>query len=189
MECMTDDDGVARRELASAVAALRSGDMSALDAFVRLARAAGKRVASRLIDDQEAVDDVVQEALLEALATLHQLRQPASFLAWYGLVVRKQTDRHRRRQRPVVSLSALDPFEADGSDQPEVAHCASPGLARRAVGGLNEARPQVVAVRADRFAGASSKFLHEAVSVGLRPEPIGQLKNGVAHASSIARGV
>jgi DNA-directed RNA polymerase specialized sigma24 family protein len=54
--------------------------MSTRDAFVQLATSAGA-IAANLVDDPTAVDDVVQEALVEALSKLPRLRQPLAFRA------------------------------------------------------------------------------------------------------------
>ncbi|MBO0728521.1 MAG: sigma-70 family RNA polymerase sigma factor [Acidimicrobiaceae bacterium] len=108
-------------ELVAAVRALQAGDMSVLRRLAELSTFYGRRVAAGLVDDQMAAEDVAQEALLEALATLGQLRQPGAYRAWFRLVVRKHAERHRRQHRPVVSANALESLLADETMSPEAA--------------------------------------------------------------------
>jgi RNA polymerase sigma factor (sigma-70 family) len=101
------------RTLAAAAAA---GDLPARDRLVALSTDPARRVARRLVDDPDAVDDVVQDALIEMLATIGSLREPAAYLAWLALVVRKQADRHRRRLHPTMLLDLILEPAADGPD-------------------------------------------------------------------------
>ncbi len=104
-------------ELTATATALHSGDLSTRDAFVQLATSAGRAIAANLVDDQAAVDDVVQDAVVEALASLPRLRQPTAFRAWFALIVRRHAQRYRRRNRRAVPTMDLDDVVAElGSD-------------------------------------------------------------------------
>lgn len=105
-------------ELTATASALQGGDLSVRDTFVQLATSAGRAIAANLVDDQTAVDDVVQESLVEVLANLSRLRQPRAFRAWFALIVRRHAGRYRRRLRragPTIDVdgeltgSVLDP--------------------------------------------------------------------------------
>ncbi|HVX44835.1 MAG TPA: sigma-70 family RNA polymerase sigma factor [Mycobacteriales bacterium] len=85
-----------------------TGDRRAGERLVEMSAGPARRIAGRLIDDPSAVDDVVQEALIDVLATIGSLREPAAYLGWLGLVVRKHADRYRRRLRPTLDL-IVDP--------------------------------------------------------------------------------
>jgi len=76
-----------------------------------------RRHAARLVEPA-AVDDVVQESLVELLATAHRLRQPEAAEAWLRLIVRKQAERHRRRLRLPLPLDLAAEF-ASAEDGPE----------------------------------------------------------------------
>jgi F-type H+-transporting ATPase subunit beta len=59
------------------------------------------------------VDDVVQEAFVEAFNNLSALRQPMAFGAWLRLIVRKHADRIVRRAPPRWSPFAVGAAELD----------------------------------------------------------------------------
>jgi RNA polymerase sigma factor (sigma-70 family) len=98
-------------ELAVVVPAAAKGDRDAQQRlfvqFSPMARAA----AFRLLASPSAVDDVVQEAFIEAFAALPRLRHPNGFAAWLRLIVRKHADRVSRRNTPRWS-----PFSASSAE-------------------------------------------------------------------------
>ena len=91
-------------DLQALVAAAAAGDHAAQTALVERARPRARARAARLVE-ASAVDDVVQEALIEVLDTIGRLRNPDALPAWVGLAVRKHADRHRRRRRPTEVLA------------------------------------------------------------------------------------
>jgi len=91
-------------EIAQLAAAAAGGDAAARERLLPAAAGPARRMAGRLVDDRHSIEDVVQESLAEVYATIGTLREPAAFVSWLALVVRKQADRHRRRQRPTVLL-------------------------------------------------------------------------------------
>ena len=92
----------------------RHGDHAA---FETLASAAYHRlfaVASRILRDQYAAEDAVQEALVRAWRDLPGLREPDRFDAWlHRLLVHACADQGRRarRFRPEVGGVEIDPPE------------------------------------------------------------------------------
>jgi RNA polymerase sigma factor (sigma-70 family) len=92
---------------AALVAAAAAGDLSSQErlflAYAGLARA----TARRLLPSDASVDDVVQEAFIEAFSNLASLREPRAFAAFLRLNVRKHADRITRRK-----LQRWSPFTA-----------------------------------------------------------------------------
>lgn len=102
---------------AMAVAA-RGGDDHALAGFLAAAEPLLRRRASQLVEPS-AVDDVVQESLLEVHQSIGALRCPAAVVAWLVLVVRKHADRHHRRRRQSVLLDLVADVLPAPEDGPE----------------------------------------------------------------------
>lgn len=73
---------------------------------------------ARLLVESAAVDDVVQESLIELLGTVQRLRHPGAAQTWLWLIVRKQAERHRRHlQLPLpLDLAAELPAVGDGPE-------------------------------------------------------------------------
>ena len=95
-----------------------AGDAGA-EEVVAVGEPLGRRYAGRLVEPA-AVDDVVQESLLELLDTVGRLRQPGSAETWLWLIVRKQAERHRRRLRLPFPLDLAAELPAMG-EGPELA--------------------------------------------------------------------
>ncbi|MBO0691578.1 MAG: sigma-70 family RNA polymerase sigma factor, partial [Acidimicrobiaceae bacterium] len=81
--------------------------------LVSVAAPVCRRYASRLVEPA-AVDDVVQESLIELLDTVDRLRRPSAGRTWLWLIVRKQAERHRRRLRLPLPLDLVAEFPALG---------------------------------------------------------------------------
>ena len=99
----------------------RLGDHAA---FEQLAAASVDRLfalATRILRDEAAAEDAVQEALLRAWRDLRALRDPARWEAWlYRLLVNACRDEQRRRQRRPVALFANVPNTAAGTNETDV---------------------------------------------------------------------
>ena len=75
---------------AALVGAARRGEPWAQEALFRRYAARANALALRLLGRETEVDDVVQDAFIEALDGLHRLSRPEAFSAWLsGIVVRK----------------------------------------------------------------------------------------------------
>ncbi|HEX3813767.1 MAG TPA: sigma-70 family RNA polymerase sigma factor [Mycobacteriales bacterium] len=120
-------------ELEQLAAAAAGGDPSARDRLLAASAEPARRIAGRLVDDRHAVDDVVQDALVEVFGSIGTLREPVAYPRWLALVVRKHADRHRRRTRPTMLLDLvidLDPALVDpatSSGGPDPAQAAERG--------------------------------------------------------------
>jgi len=90
-----------------ALVAARGGDTGSRERLVELTRPQALAWARGLVSDPATAEDVAQEALLEVWTSLESLREPAAYLAWVKLLVRKHADRHRRRLHPVLALDLL----------------------------------------------------------------------------------
>lgn len=118
--------GVARRELApqrsdaELVAAARAHDDGARAAlcrrYARMARGLAFRYSGRLSE----VDDIVQDAFVDALRTLHKLQHDAAFGSWFTRIVVAIARQHIRKQRLQRRLGLRATAPAD------VAHIAAP---------------------------------------------------------------
>src|SRR5688572_17336857 len=73
-------------------------------------------MARSYVRDRALVDDVVQEAMLEVLATQEALRNPAAVRTWHRLIVRKQADRLTRRLRSTEPLHDEHRWVGDGPE-------------------------------------------------------------------------
>lgn len=61
-------------------------------------------VASRLVGDVHAAEDVTQEAFLTAYLHIGQLHDPLAFPGWLKRIVLTQADRQMRRKTPSIEL-------------------------------------------------------------------------------------
>lgn len=99
----------------------KAGDEAAfgllLRRYLKVAHAVARAVAGPLAD----AEDVVQEAILEAVTQLERCRDPARFGGWLLAIVRTRAHNRRRyeRRREALPLEAAEGLEA--SDQPEEA--------------------------------------------------------------------
>lgn len=82
----------------------QQGDAGAISALAQRFTPLARSTARRLVDDVDSIDDVVQEAFLDAFGTLVQLRVPTAFPAWLRLIVRKHAERFRRAHRSMETL-------------------------------------------------------------------------------------
>ena len=89
---------------AALVAAARGGDAWARDAlFARYARMV-HGLAFRLMGRDADVDDLAQDAFVEALGALHRLQEPAAFSSWLGAIVVRTAHKRIRRRRLLQRL-------------------------------------------------------------------------------------
>lgn len=95
------------------VEAGRNGDAAALDAlFTRFARMV-HALAFRLVGSDSEVDDIVQDAFVEALTHLHRLEEPAAFRGWLKSIVVRTTCKRLRRRRLMTRLGLRRPEPID----------------------------------------------------------------------------
>ena len=95
----------------SLVLRARSGDTDALEQLLLTSYPQLLRTALRLLRDDDAAQDVVQETLIRIARRLDQLSQPAAYPGWARTILRRETQEYfRRRQR-----SPVEGFEYDDS--------------------------------------------------------------------------
>lgn len=124
------------------VAGLASGE-----AVVAAGTAVCRRQAARLVEPA-AVDDVVQESLIELLSTAARLRQPEAAEAWLRLIVRKQAERHRRRLRLALPLDLAAEFPApDDGPEASLVRAESSAAVRRALLAAREVDRRLLVLR------------------------------------------
>ena len=129
---------------------VRAGDSAAFDAVVRRHRAALLGFATKLMGGSRAdAEDVVQEALVRALAGLRATDREIALRPWLFMIVRNRAMDHlrapaRRRSEGPERLALLSAVDAD----PAVAAEAAEELRAvvRAIGGLPE-RQRLALVR------------------------------------------
>jgi RNA polymerase sigma factor (sigma-70 family) len=95
------------RELAELVEAAQIGDNTAYETLIQRFQAMASTIASRYLGDYHLVQDVIQEAALEAFLHLQELKEPAAFPGWFRQIVFRQCTRMLRQARiPCLSLEA-----------------------------------------------------------------------------------
>lgn len=119
----TVDDAVSDADL---VRAARAGDTPARRALFLRHAPTVNRLALVLLGRDQDVDDVVQDAFVEALSSLHRLREPDAFSAWLRRVVVQTAWASVRKRRLLerLGLRRSEPFAVESflapSATPEV---------------------------------------------------------------------
>jgi RNA polymerase sigma-70 factor, ECF subfamily len=100
----------------------RTGDEVALGLLLRRHHAGAYRLALSYVQDRDAAEDVVQDALMKALRALDRFRGDASFRTWVLRITANEAKGAlrkvgRRRESPIeaareVAISDLDPAAA-----------------------------------------------------------------------------
>lgn len=85
----------------------QSGDARAIGELVERHRAVGERVARRMVSDPDVAADIVQDAAVEVVRSIRQLRDPDRFSSWFcGIVL--NLCRSYLRSRTRVDETSLD---------------------------------------------------------------------------------
>jgi RNA polymerase sigma factor (sigma-70 family) len=96
------------KELSELVEAAQSGDGEAYDALIQRFQQMAYATAYRYLGDYHRVQDVVQEAALEAFVHLEELKEPTAFPGWFRQIVFRQCTRVLRQATvPCISLEAV----------------------------------------------------------------------------------
>ena len=91
---------------AELVVAAQLGDPRAADELWQRCAAVAKQVTRRWASNGVDVDDLTQEALLHAVESFSELRDPSSLISWLQVVVTRSAShaaRSVRRKRPLLS--------------------------------------------------------------------------------------
>lgn len=85
----------------------RAGDTGAFSRLLRRHDASMRRLASTMLHEPSAVDDVLQDAYFAAYRGLDGFRGEAAFSTWLHRIVHRSCLHHLRRTRPTSSLDVL----------------------------------------------------------------------------------
>jgi RNA polymerase sigma factor (sigma-70 family) len=125
--------------LAELLERCKKGERGAIELLVRRYRDGAYALARALAGDEHLAEDAVQEAFVEVLARLGQLRDPEAFAGWLRRIVRTRVTRIIRKRHERVSEMAMDGAAA-GDGPGEVATTNEmTGLVRQSIEGLSEA--------------------------------------------------
>src|SRR5258708_9120569 len=101
------EEAQAMRELSELVEAAQAGDSTAYETLIQRFQVMASTLATRYLGDYHLVQDVVQEAALEAFLHLQELKEPAAFPGWFRQIVFRQCTRVLRQASvPCLSLEA-----------------------------------------------------------------------------------
>lgn len=89
---------------AALVVAARAGERWACEALFRRHAARANRLAFRLLGRDDDVDDVVQDAFVQALETLDRLKDAGAFAGWLSSMIVGRTAKLIRRRRLLARL-------------------------------------------------------------------------------------
>lgn len=86
------------------------GDVRAVGELVEGHRAVGQRIAFRMVGDSDVVADIVQDAAVEVLRSIRQLRDPDRFSSWFcGIILNLCRGYLRNRSR--LHETSLDVYQ------------------------------------------------------------------------------
>jgi RNA polymerase sigma-70 factor (ECF subfamily) len=160
----------------------QAGDRAALEALLAHADTLLRPFATLMLRDTDAVDDVLQDALLIVYRKLGTLREPRAFAAWARRIAGREIFRALRGQRAYDQVhDPLPPDFPDGAEPPETPD----GLMERLPTLLERVSPASRAVLALHYIDDLS--LDEIAAV--LDLPTGTVKSRLAHGLSTIRRV
>lgn len=130
----------------------RNGDDAALSTLVRRHHAAAYRVALSLTRDEDAAQDVTQDAFLKAFRALSTFRGDAAFRTWLLTITANEARGALRKSKRLreTAIDDVEPIHADEADPAELAVLAEEsGRARALLERLPEKQRLSVGLRID----------------------------------------
>ena len=118
------------------VAAARTGERAAISQLVRFRSPRLMAHAVRLLGEQEGARDVVQDAWIEILRSLHTLRDDAAFLPWALRITTRRVARVIRARQRDRRLAADFAAEAETSSPEQGPASLEAREVRRAIASL-----------------------------------------------------
>jgi RNA polymerase sigma-70 factor (ECF subfamily) len=96
----------------------QAGDRAAFEELVELYEPRLRYFLARMIGDDHAADDLVQEVWFDVYRGLARLADPGAFAAWlYRIAHHRALRQLRRKRQPLGSLEGIDlPEEPEGDD-------------------------------------------------------------------------
>lgn len=158
----------------------QAGDRAALEALLAHAETLLRPFAALMLRDRDAVDDVLQDALLIVYRKLGTLREPRAFAAWARRIAGREIFRALRSRRAHEQLhDELSPDLPGGAELPE----PPDGLLERLPALLDRISPASRAVLALHYLDDLS--LDEIAAV--LDLPIGTVKSRLAYGLATLR--
>jgi RNA polymerase sigma-70 factor, ECF subfamily len=109
------------------VARVQAGDRGLFEILMRRHNQRLYRAARAIVRDESEVEDVMQQAYLNAFCHLDQFEARAEFSTWLTrIAINEAFARRRRRERTLVSSALEDPGGATGTAQDAAAPQPSP---------------------------------------------------------------
>lgn len=161
---MRDDERQVAEPDSELVRLGRRGDDSALSALVERHHGAAYRVAWSLLKDDDAAQDVVQDAFLKAFRALDTYRGDASFRTWLLTITANEARGalRKRGRRRETALEDAAPVRSDDADPAEAAIMSQESArARRMMEQLPEKQRLSVSLRIDE--GLSFREIGEVI--------------------------
>lgn len=137
---------------AELVARARSGDEASLTALVGRHQASAYRVALSLLRDEDAAQDVVQDAFLKAFRALDGFRGDAAFRTWLLTITANEARGALRKsvRRKETAIDDAGPIASDARDPSETAVLARESArAREMLDKLPDKQRMSVTLRVD----------------------------------------
>jgi len=128
--------------LAELLERCKKGERGAIELLVCRYRDGAYMLARALAGDEHLAEDAVQEAFLEALARLNQLRDPDAFAAWLRRIVRTRVGRILRHRKEQVSEHIGDGAAGGAGPSETAAVNEISQLIRQSIDGLTEANTE-----------------------------------------------
>jgi RNA polymerase sigma-70 factor (ECF subfamily) len=95
----------------------QAGDRAAFEELVGLYQPRLRYFLARMVGDDHAADDLLQEVWFDVYRGLARLADPGAFAAWlYQVARRRALLELRKRRHPVSSLEGIDVAEGEGED-------------------------------------------------------------------------
>jgi RNA polymerase sigma-70 factor (ECF subfamily) len=117
----------------------KKGEHGAMELLVERYKDGAYRLARALTGDEHLAEDAVQEAFIQALAKLGQLRDPEAFAGWLRRIVRTACGRLTRKRRESLAETAISGAAAGDGPLDGVAKDEVAMLIRQSIDGLSEA--------------------------------------------------
>ena len=131
----------------------KDGDVGAFAELVRRYQRATYGIVSRMVDDRDDVDDIVQEVFVQAYRYLPAFREQAAFSTWIYRIAVNTTIKQMKKIRTRQAASIDDPdtglsevlVSADGDGPEDALHRKERDEAlRKAINALGEKHREVV---------------------------------------------
>ena len=134
---------------ADAIAAVRQGDAEAFRTLVERYQGRAFRLAMRVLRNEEAAKDAVQDAFLKAYSALDRFEGRSSFYTWFYRMVMNQCLDAKRRDKSARHVAFEEQHDDDGPptvapEVPEVAGVSFAPAAERMRGELRTALAQAI---------------------------------------------